>query len=77
MASRDCNRSPDAFCYLCGQFIKTRASKFSMITSKKMCAAYKAYFGILVGDQDKTCAPHFVYEHRKKSLESKNKIILF
>ncbi|KAL6461702.1 hypothetical protein MHYP_G00298470 [Metynnis hypsauchen] len=34
-----------------------------------MCEAYKAYFGMPVGDQDKPWAPHFTYEHCKKTLE--------
>ena len=69
IATRACNRSPDAFCYMCAHLIKTK--KFSMTTSKNMCAANKAYFGILDGDQDKTWAPHFPSEHCKKSLEGK------
>ncbi|KAL6458377.1 hypothetical protein MHYP_G00336070 [Metynnis hypsauchen] len=34
-----------------------------------MCEAYKAYFGMPVGDQDKQWAPHFTCEHCKKTLE--------
>ncbi|XP_076346207.1 uncharacterized protein LOC143244781 [Tachypleus tridentatus] len=34
-----------------------------------MCEAYKAYFGMTVGDQDKPWAPHFICEHCKKTLE--------
>ncbi|KAL7875155.1 hypothetical protein SRHO_G00061250 [Serrasalmus rhombeus] len=34
-----------------------------------MCEAYKAYFGMPVGDQDKPWAPHFTCEHCKKTLE--------
>ena len=36
-----------------------------------MCDVYKAYFGIRVGDQDKTWTPHFTCEYCKKTLESK------
>ncbi|XP_076329190.1 uncharacterized protein LOC143235178 [Tachypleus tridentatus] len=56
MASRSCNHSADTFCYVCGQFIKTRAKKYSVTASVKMCEAHKAYFGMLVGDQDKLWA---------------------
>ncbi|KAL7868607.1 hypothetical protein SRHO_G00100550 [Serrasalmus rhombeus] len=34
-----------------------------------MCEAYKAYFGMPVGDHDKPWAPHFTCEHCKKTLE--------
>ncbi|XP_058879386.1 uncharacterized protein LOC131736994 [Acipenser ruthenus] len=40
-----------------------------MEASAKMCEAYKAYFGMPVGDQDKPWAPHFTCEHCKKTLE--------
>ncbi|MGH0163514.1 UNVERIFIED_CONTAM: hypothetical protein FKN15_045388 [Acipenser sinensis] len=53
MASRGCKHPADAFCYVCGQFIKTRAKKYSVEASAKMCEAYKAYFGMPVGDQYK------------------------
>ncbi|KAM5158298.1 LOW QUALITY PROTEIN: uncharacterized protein ACMZJ9_009581 [Mantella aurantiaca] len=69
MASRGCLRSADAFCYVCGHFIKTRARKYSMKACRKMCEAYKAYFGMPVGDQDKSWAPHVTCEYCKKTLE--------
>ncbi|XP_073506717.1 uncharacterized protein [Phyllobates terribilis] len=34
-----------------------------------MCEAYKAYFGMPVGYQDKSWAPHFTCEYCKKTLE--------
>lgn len=40
-----------------------------MKASIKICEAYKAYFGVPVGDQDKPWAPHFTCEHYKKILE--------
>ncbi len=36
MALRGGNHSSDAFCYICGQFIKTRTKKFSVIASRIM-----------------------------------------
>ncbi|KAM5145528.1 uncharacterized protein ACMZJ9_012878 [Mantella aurantiaca] len=69
MASRGCLRSADAFCYVCGHFIKTRARKYSVKACQKMCEAYKAYFGMPVGDQDKSWAPHVTCEYCKKTLE--------
>ena len=44
----------DAFCHVCGQFIKTRPRKYSVKVCRKMCEAYKAYFGMPVRDQDKS-----------------------
>ena len=69
MALRKCRHSADAFCYVCGEFIKTRAKKYSVSTSKKMTKAYFLYFGMPVGDQDKIWAPHFSCELCTKSLE--------
>ncbi|XP_076359557.1 uncharacterized protein LOC143251981 isoform X2 [Tachypleus tridentatus] len=69
MASRSCKHSPDAFFYLCGQLIKTRAKTYSMTASAKMCEAYQAYFGMPVRDQDKPWAPHVTCEHCRKTLE--------
>ena len=40
-----------------------------------MCKAYKAYFGIPVGDQFMTWAPHFVCGYCKKTLEGKKKTV--
>ena len=38
-----------------------------------MYEAYKAYFGIPVGDQDKPWAPHFVSDYSKNTPEGKKK----
>ncbi|XP_076373123.1 uncharacterized protein LOC143257936 [Tachypleus tridentatus] len=69
MASKSCKHSPDAFCYVCGQFIKTKAKTYSVTASAKMCEAYKAYFDMPVGDQDKPWAPYFTCEHCTRTLE--------
>ena len=69
MALRKCHYPADAFCYVCGEFIKTRARKYSVSTSQKMNKAYFLYFGMPVGDQDKHWAPHFACELCTKSLE--------
>ena len=71
MVSRGCLHPADAFCYVCGQFIKTRARKYSVKACRKMCEAYKVYFSMPVGDQDKSWAPHFTFEYCKKTLEGK------
>src|SRR6218665_1269566 len=72
MVSRGCLHPADAFCYVCGQFIKTRARKYSVKACGKMCEAYKAYFGKPVGDQDKSCmGTSFHMRILKKTLEGK------
>ncbi|XP_076348414.1 uncharacterized protein LOC143246083 [Tachypleus tridentatus] len=64
MTSRSCKHSPDTFWYKCGQFIKTRTTKYSVTTSAKMCEAYKAYFGMPVGDQDKPWTSHIICKQK-------------
>ena len=67
-----CKYSSDAFCFICGELIKTRARKHSVLASAKMCEAYKSYFNMPVGDQDRTWAPHFACDYCKKTLEGKS-----
>src|SRR5215475_9527557 len=52
---RQCPRSPQKFCYICGSFVFD--SKVRQIDSfvKKL---YFSYFKLKVGDQDKSFAPH-------------------
>ncbi|KAJ8887560.1 hypothetical protein PR048_013776 [Dryococelus australis] len=52
---RTCRNTPDSFCYICGEFTFARhREKISLIVKK----AYKHYFGMELGDQDKNWAPH-------------------
>lgn len=52
---RTCRNTPDNFCYICGGFTFARhRKKISPIVKK----AYKYYFGIELGDQQKDWAPH-------------------
>jgi len=46
-----------------------RAKKYSIGTSVRMCEAYKAYFGVQVGYQDKPWVPHYSCENCKRTLE--------
>ncbi|XP_076365938.1 uncharacterized protein LOC143254912 [Tachypleus tridentatus] len=68
IASRSCKHSSVSFCYACGHFIKTRVKKCSVTASTKMYEAYKTYFDMPIGDQDKPWA-HFTCENCKKTLE--------
>ena len=78
MASKGCLHPADAFCYVCGQFIKTRVRKYSVKACRKMCEAYKAYLGMPVEDQEKSWAPHFTYESNieRKLLKVREQLLL-
>ncbi|XP_076328997.1 uncharacterized protein LOC143235084 [Tachypleus tridentatus] len=72
MASRRCKHSLDVFCYVCDQFIETKAKKYSVTAPAKICEAYKTHFGMLVRDQDKPWTSHFTWEYWKKNLEGES-----
>jgi len=57
VASRGCKYAADDFCSVYGEFIKRRAKKHSLATSVRMNIVYKAYFGMPVGNQDKSWGP--------------------
>ena len=75
---RNCNHHPDIFCYICGCFAlpKQRANITNFV--KK---AYLAYFGIKLGDQDKSWAPHSVcrtcVENLRQWTKGKRKCLSF
>ena len=73
ISSKGCKHSANAFCFVHGEFIKTRARKHSVQASIRMCESYKAYFGVLFGDQDKSWAPYFVCDYFIKILKSKKR----
>lgn len=50
-----CKNPPDSFCYICGNFmLPNQRGNISDFIKR----AYLAYFGIKLGDQDKSWAPH-------------------
>ena len=52
---RKCTNHPDRFCYICGNVILSgRLAKITDFVKK----AYRGYFGVKLGDQDKAFAPH-------------------
>ena len=58
MASRGCINSPDCFCHICGTYtVKKQQRNISDFVKK----VYIAYFGVRLGDQDKSWAPHKVF----------------
>lgn len=54
---RSCINHPDVFCYICGEYTFKENRKSISIFVKQV---YLAYFGVSIGDQDKTWAPHNV-----------------
>ena len=62
---RQCENKADAFCYICGCFtlIHQRRNIISFVRR-----VYKVYFGLALGDQGKTLAPHIVYHNCKEML---------
>ena len=57
MASRRCVNLPDEFCYVCGEYIIKGDERNITNQVKKL---YFAYFGVKLGDQDKSWAPNKV-----------------
>lgn len=57
MSSRKCLNSCDIFCYICGSYV---VIKQRQNITRFVQQAYFAYFGIRIGDQDKSWAPHTV-----------------
>ncbi|GFW87906.1 uncharacterized protein TNCV_1360101 [Trichonephila clavipes] len=57
MATRGCVNSPNCFCYICGSYtVKKQQRNISNFVQK----VYFVYFGIKLGEQDKSWAPHVV-----------------
>jgi hypothetical protein len=57
MTSRGCVNSPNCFCYFCGEFIiKKHQPNITNFIRKVYCA----YFGVKLGDQDKSWVAHKV-----------------
>ena len=54
---RKCCNDPNVFCYICGDYTVKKQRKPITDFVKR---AYYAYFGIKLGDQDKSCSPHIV-----------------
>ena len=66
---RPCKVSSDFFCYVCGYYISQRQKKHKIIPETKFFIAYEAYFGMKMGDQDKSWAPHFCCGSCRSTLE--------
>ena len=56
---KKCVNNPDVFCYICGEYTFKENRK---TVSDFVKRANLGYFGVSVGDQDKTWAPHQVWK---------------
>ena len=65
---RPCKISSDCFCYVCGYYSPTQ-KKHNVIPETKFFIAYESYFGMKMGDQDKSWAPHFCCGSCRSTLE--------
>ena len=69
MAGRQCKTSPDCLCYVCGYYISSQHSLYKIVKGTKYWTAYKLYFGMDIGDQDKSWAPHVICGSCRSNLE--------
>ena len=60
MSSRECKNSPNCFCYVCGFYISGKHNTYKIVKGTKYWTAYRLYFGMDIGDQDKPWAPHVI-----------------
>ena len=56
---------PDAFCYICGCYTLNRQRRNISLFVKR---AYKAYFAVHLGDQNKQWAPHVLCHNCEEML---------
>ena len=56
MNRRKYKNDPNSFCYICGKV--TMPDQHSKITQLAKSCYHQAYFGIRIGDQDKSFPPH-------------------
>ena len=75
---RSCVNNPDMFCYICGEYTFEKNRK---TISDFVRRAYLGYFGVKLGDQDRTWAPHIVCktctEHLRQWTNGKRKCLRF
>ena len=71
MSSRKCKTSPDCFCYVCGFYVGKKHTSHKIGKGGKYWTAYKLYFGMDIGDQDKPWAPHTTWGSCRSSLEGR------
>ena len=68
MASRECKNSQNCF-YICGFFISGKQTTYKIVKGTKYWTAYRLYFVLDIGDQDKPWAPHLICGSCRFNLE--------
>ena len=61
-AQVSCKHDPDNFCYVRGVFLNVKYVKYTIVEGNLLCSAYKAYFGVQVGNQNKSWVPTWFAE---------------
>ena len=69
MASRQCKTSPDCLWYVCGYYISCQHSAYKIVKGTKYWTAYRLYFGMDIGDQEESWAPHVICGSCRSNLE--------
>ena len=69
IVKRPCKISSDCFCYVCGYYISPQQKKNKVIPETKFFIAYETYFGMKMGNLDKSWAPHFCCANYRSTLE--------
>ena len=67
LSRHHCRYKPDAFCYICDCYTLHHQRRNISLFVKR---AYKAYFEVHFGDQDKQWAPHVVCHNCEEMLRS-------
>ena len=62
---RQCRKNPNVFCCFCGKYMM---AKYRFNVRDFIKRAYRAYFGMTLGNRDKSWAPHKRYKHCTKSM---------
>ena len=62
---RQCRNNPDVFYYICGEYMM---AKYQFNVKDFTKRAYEAYFGMKLGNQDKSWAPHKVCKQCAETL---------
>ncbi|KAK5649680.1 hypothetical protein RI129_000709 [Pyrocoelia pectoralis] len=65
-SKRSCVNHPDVFCYICGEYTFKENRK---PVSDFVRRSYLTYFGVHLGNQDKSWAPHFWTVGKRKCLK--------
>lgn len=66
-----CKHHPDSFCYVCGEFMYKRDTRFKISTNIVFYDQYRIFFNREICNQDKTWVPHYICLSCKSRLKSK------